>query len=573
MTFFLVLALTNIGCFLPLYLLNLREQANPFAFLKGKVGLDKTTMRLFYARLRFSDPFRISFDYTFLLLVAVYMDLTSNTAAVVLGIVLAVGFIEILYTSIMRVIFKRAPSLYSDLSLLRTGWSVAHNYRYALLLAVAVTVIAVFIASILITQRLLGMAPAPNFGLLLLATVLIPPCIYNWDRFRYSAFLWRVVYSPTLHMLRNLRFSRQTQEILDKDEKFFTALNRFSDVALTQRPNVILVCVESYGSILYKDPQFAGVVTDRAQASLQQLISNGYGTASNFSASPIFAGGSWLSFSTLTYGMQFNDAHVHDNLFGRNSAFGSYESLFHILERNGYSNNLLCPLGGVSSRYVNWGSIDRCFRPQRKFDYDSLNFAGTNHDFFVQNDLFAPPDQYSLNFAYETLKDVEPDPFSLFFCTLNSHYPWTSDVRLVDNWKSLNDPAIKYNRSSESGNQDQDYKGAISYQLEYILDFAARNADDDLLLVIFGDHQPPFITAEDMGKETPVHIISRHPKLLQHFTQHGFSNQLDLCGETPAAIKHEGFLSLLIGAMSAAHGATPDMAVPYQPDGTRITDV
>ena len=75
MMFYAVLALINVVCFLPLYLLNFRDSPNPFEFLfpsDKSVGL--SGLRLMYARSEFTDPFRVNYDFTVLVLLVAAFD-------------------------------------------------------------------------------------------------------------------------------------------------------------------------------------------------------------------------------------------------------------------------------------------------------------------------------------------------------------------------------------------------------------------------------------------------------------------------------------------------------------------
>ena len=125
----------------------------------------------------------------------------------------------------------------------------------------------------------------------------------------------------------------------------------------------------------------------------------------------------------------------------RGSPFGVYESLFHVLKRNGYQNVLLCPLGGVDVRIVDWGQIDRCFQSDLDITFDSMGYRGPFVNYFGEVRLFSPLDQYSLSYAYDRALRERPGPFSLFFCTLNSHYPWHAVGEVVADWRSLDNPS------------------------------------------------------------------------------------------------------------------------------------
>jgi hypothetical protein len=152
---------------------------------------------------------------------------------------------------------------------------------------------------------------------------------------------------------------------------------------------------------------------------------------------------------------------------------------------------------------------------------------------------------------------------------LNSHYPWRTHPPIVDDWRSLDDPALQLlqgaERSAHAG-----YASAITYQLEFLLRFVTDRADDAPLVILFGDHQPPLITPEKMGPQTPVHVISKNRTLIEAFENDGFARALDLTGKTPRAIHHEGFLSLLMRAMHAAYGTTRGLEIPYRERGAAL---
>jgi hypothetical protein len=115
------------------------------------------------------------------------------------------------------------------------------------------------------------------------------------------------------------------------------------------------------------------------------------------------------------------------------------------------------------------------------------------------------------------------------------------------------------------------YNSAIRYQLDYILRFATDRAADAPLVVLFGDHQPPLITPQHMGKETPVHILSPDQALIDVSLSHGFVPTLDLTNERPQSIRHEGLLSLLMKAMQAAYGTERGLEVIYREHGAKVS--
>jgi hypothetical protein len=339
-------------------------------------------------------------------------------------------------------------------------------------------------------------------------------------------------------------------------------------VRLGGAPNVVILCVESYGSIVYRDPRAARGISDLLRTHEQHLTLRGYRFASTFSDAPLFAGGSWLSYASFLYGTLIDDLQLYDGLFSHGTGFAAYESLFHVLRRNGYENVLLCPLGGVDHHTVDWASLDRCFHAQRRIGIGDLGYVGPRLNYLGMVRRFSPLDQFSLNYGYETARSGG-GRFSLFFCTLNSHYPWHSVTEASDDWRSLNAPGAAPPKERRRPTVER-YNGAIRYQLDYILRFVADRADEAPLVIVFGDHQPPFITPERLGKHTPVHVLSRDKALIDVLLAHGFAGTMDLTGIEPRRIRHEGFLSLLMRGLQSAFGTEPGLELPYRERGSTV---
>lgn len=568
MEFYAYLIGLNIACFLPLYFLNIREQANPFKFLIDDHRSLKSLVKVFYAKFPFTDPFRINFDYTIVVLIAAALQLNSNSVSLFAAVVWTTGTVGISYLSVMQIIFRRPPSLRSDLLLAKSGLSIVHHNRWLYLTGIAVALLALLIFSYLATRYLLRHATGGRNVNIALAIGLAVPAFYHWRRMRYPYFLFRTVYSPILSYCNNAKYSETFESIRTLDRAHFEKLNAYGNVVLETKPDFITVCIESYGSFAFRNDEIHDAIQDVLNKYSQNLADAGLHVASNYSEPPLFAGGSWLSYVSFTYGIKVQNLQLHDALFHGNHAFDAYESLFHVLKRNGYYSFLLCPLGGYEAAAVDWDSINRCFQSDRIYDSDSLKFEGQTYPFLLQRKAFSPPDQYSLNFAYDDIVHSANRPFSLFFCTLNSHYPFVSPVHSVDDWRVLNDPnVIPPATTDQESELLAKYKVAIRYQLEYILRFALERASDNLVITFFGDHQAPFITPESFGKETPVHVISSAKAVTDELCKHGFVSGLDPSAGQAVGIRHEGFLSLFMRAVNMAFGHDRELQIEVKEFG------
>lgn len=568
MEFYAYLVGLNIACFLPMYFLNIREQRNPFEFLIAKGRSLKTLVKIPYLKFPFTDPFRINFDYTIVVLIAAALQLDSNSVSLFAAVVWTIGIVEITYSSVMQFIFKRPPSLQSDLSLAKSGLSIVHHNRWLYLMGTALALLALLLFSFLATRYLLRHETGDRNVSIALAIGLAVPAFYHWRQLRYPHFLFRTVYSPILRYCNNARYSEILDSIRTLDRSHFEKLNAYGNVVLETKPDIITVCIESYGSFAFRNDEIHDAIQDVLDKYSKDLADAGLHVASNYSEPPLFVGGSWLSYVSFTYGIKVHNLQLYDALFYGNHAFPVYESLFHVLKRNGYYSFLLCPMGGFEDAQVDWDSINRCFQSDRNYDCDSLKFAGQTYPFLAQGRIFSPPDQYSLNFAYDDIVRSDNRPFSLFFCTLNSHYPFASPTQAVDEWRVLNNRNVNPPATTD---QESDlltkYKMAIRYQLDYILRFALEHASDNLVITLFGDHQAPFVTPESFGKETPVHVISSANAVTDELCKHGFVSGLDPSAGQAVGIRHEGFLSLFMRAVNMAFGQDRQLQIKVKEFG------
>jgi hypothetical protein len=569
MLFYVLLAAVNIACFVPLYLLNFRDAPNPFEFLGGR-ALGRSKLNFLYSKPKSTDPFRVNFDFTVIALIGAASGHSAPWFTYISAGVLAISFVEIQYTTVMLSIFKRAPVIRADIALSRVGLNIARSQTYWIVPVAITVLVAICFASYQVTAMLVELAPVNVVVPLVGALLLLLPGLHRWREFSYTDFLARTVYSSLLHSVRNFQHSKRVAAVLTKDAAYFARHNHFKDVTLRDSPDVVILCVESYGSMVYRDERCTRAVGDLVREFECRLVDARYRFASTYSEPPIFAGGSWLSYASFTYGLRFADVQSFDVLFAHGHGFGAYESFFHVLKRNGYQNLLLCPLAGIDMRTIDWAMIERCFQSDRNIDFASLDYKGLCLPFC--GTLYAPPDQYSLNFAYEAARKRGSRPFSLFFCTLNSHIPWDSPESAVADWRALDDPDFRLLSRTRGRKAMNRYLDAIRYQVDYIFRFVLDHADDGPLVIVFGDHQPPLLTPEHLGKHTPVHVLSRNSEFLDVFTAHGFHPTIDLTGIDTAPMRHEGFLSLFMSAMNKAYGQHRDLEISYRAHGVPMFD-
>jgi hypothetical protein len=167
------------------------------------------------------------------------------------------------------------------------------------------------------------------------------------------------------------------------------------------------------------------------------------------------------------------------------------------------------------------------------------------------------------------LSPVEQPTF-LFYITQNSHYPWTPQPAVVQDWRTLNQPAA--DPSSPLPDQlsqptkRRNYLDAVEYQLRFLTDFILDTGSDDAIYVLVGDHQPQQVSRRTDGFETPLHVISRDADFVQSLRGYGFDDGL-VARDLTADLRHEGFYSLFVRALLASYGQGDRVLPDYLPYG------
>ena len=185
----------------------------------------------------------------------------------------------------------------------------------------------------------------------------------------------------------------------------------------------------------------------------------------------------------------------------------------------------------------------------------------------------SPPDQYVLKDINEEIEGRSDQPFLLFWITQNSHYPWSNVPQVVDDWRAMNDGSAGVtlfdDEAMSLSSMQENYLNAITYELSFLTDFILKEADDDAVFVLIGDHQPGYVTRRSHGFDTPVHIISKDEAFLENFAEYGFEAGLRVDNPSPA-IRHEGFYSLFMRILLEHYGHGAGKLPPYYPDGVQL---
>jgi phosphatidylglycerophosphate synthase len=273
--------------------------------------------------------------------------------------------------------------------------------------------------------------------------------------------------------------------------------------------DVLLVFVESYGRVAVQDSSLSPRIDAVLNRGAAQLEAAGYSTRSAFVTSPTFGGLSWLAHSTLQSGVLVDGQRRYDQLV-RNDRL----TLTRAFKRAGWR-----AVGAMPGNRRAWPEGATFYHYDRV--YDRRNFGYRGPGFGV-----APmPDQYTLLALQrrELAKRHRP-PLFAEVDLISSHAPWTRIPPLIS-WDNVGDgsiydrlPAERSTKASLFGDAERAraaYGQSIEYSLGTLFSFVQRYGDDDLVLVVLGDHQPAtVVTGHDASHDVPISVIAHDPKVI-----------------------------------------------------------
>ena len=286
--------------------------------------------------------------------------------------------------------------------------------------------------------------------------------------------------------------------------------------------DVIVAFVESYGVVGLQD----SVVSPHVDAALadgaERLEAAGFHARSAFLTSPTFGGASWLAHSTLHSGVWVNRQWRYDQLV----ASGRF-TLSQAFKRAGWRT-----VDDVPANNRDW--------PQRSFyGYDKV-YDQRNLGYLGPTFAYAPmPDQYVL-LALQRLELAKRDRRPVFaeVDMVSSHAPWTRIPELID-WNDVGNgsvfnsmPVDQVSTATLWGDHDRvrgAYGKSIEYSLNALFSFVQRYGNDDLVLVVLGDHQPSTIVTglhPELSHDVPVSVIAHDPAVLDQIAGWGWDDGL-----------------------------------------------
>lgn len=264
--------------------------------------------------------------------------------------------------------------------------------------------------------------------------------------------------------------------------------------------DVIVIFIESYGRTSFDTPDYADLHRETLARYEARLSDLGVSMRSGFLTSPTQGGQSWLAHSTFSNGLWIN------NQVSYGAALSSgRETLFHHAANSGFRTAAVMP-----QITLDWPESDR-MGFERVLVASDLGYGGLPFNWVTM------PDQFSLAALDRLLRNGE-DPRRLFaqVVLVSSHAPWLPVPDILP-WEALGDGQV-YDAVAASGDppevlwRDYDrvraqYRLAVDYSLQSVLEYALLHAGDPPLLIVVGDHQAAEFIALDGRREVPMHVI------------------------------------------------------------------
>jgi phosphatidylglycerophosphate synthase len=273
--------------------------------------------------------------------------------------------------------------------------------------------------------------------------------------------------------------------------------------------DVIVAFVESYGRVAVQGSSISPRIDAALARGTERLQAAGFSSRSAFLTSSTFGGISWLAHSTLQSGVWVDSHRRYDQLV-KSDRF----TLSQAFKRAGWRT-----VDDVPSNNRAWSPGSSFYHYDKVYDRRDVGYRGPTFTYASM------PDQYVLA-ALQRLELGKAARRPLFaeVDLVSSHTPWTRIPRLID-WSAVGDGSVfnsvpvdrptKAALWSDPERVRAAYGQSIEYSLNALVSFVQHYGDDNLVLVVLGDHQPAtIVTGQRPSHDVPISVIAHDPAVL-----------------------------------------------------------
>jgi len=290
--------------------------------------------------------------------------------------------------------------------------------------------------------------------------------------------------------------------------------------------DVVIGVVESYGRSALTDPGMRAIVEPVLKSDEQKLAAAGFAAKTGYLTSSTYGGGSWLAHATFQSGLWITSQQRYGQLTASDRI--TLTGAFH---KAGWQTVGMEPGNTVAWPEASFYGYDSVY-DSRNMGYKGPRFGWSRM-----------PDQYTLSVFQKQVYAKRTGPLMAELTLTSSHEPWTPIPRTVD-WDSVGDgsiygPMVKGAEartslwSSPARTQTQ-YAKSIGYSVDNLITWAQKYGDKNLVLVMFGDHQPmSVVSGSGASHDIPVTIIAHDKSVLDRITDWNWADGLIPAASTP----------------------------------------
>jgi hypothetical protein len=285
--------------------------------------------------------------------------------------------------------------------------------------------------------------------------------------------------------------------------------------------DVIVAFVESYGQVAVQGSSFAPGVDAVLDDGTSRLRAAGFSSRSAFLTSPTFGGISWLAHSTLQSGLRIDNQQRYNDLVTTDRF-----TLSDAFKRAGWRT-----VGDVPSNQEDWAEGTSFYHYDTIYDARNVGYNGPSFSYANM------PDQYILS-AFQRLELAKPDhaPVMAEIDLVSSHTPWAPLPTFVG-WDQVGDGSVFDNMPAQGQKptqvwRDPDqvraaYGQSVEYSMSTLVSFVQNYGDNNLVLVVLGDHQPAtIVSGQGASHDVPITLIAHDPAVLDDISGWGWQDGL-----------------------------------------------
>ena len=328
-----------------------------------------------------------------------------------------------------------------------------------------------------------------------------------------------------VHEVRAVRAGVEDHAVFADEIRHDRFRNTPADQLLTglRGKDVLLVFVESYGKVAVQDSSFSPKVDAVLDKGTRQLRAAGFSARSGFLTSSTFGGLSWLAHSTMQSGLWVDNQLRYDQLVKTNRlTLSDGVQAGRVADRRRRAVERPDLAGGVVVL-----PLRQALRPaQRRLSRPEVLLR-----------VHARPVRLPRPCSASSSRSRTAVPLFAEVDLVSSHTPWTRIPRLID-WNDVGDGSIfkrhaggPADAAPSSSATTQRVRAAYGQSIEYtmnaLVSFVQHYGDNNLVLVVLGDHQPAkVVTGENPSHDVPISVIAHDPAVLDRIAGWGWQDGL-----------------------------------------------